>query len=128
MLDENRESRGHKFYLHPCQPGLGHQSSSALLDVSTGGQLSSGRHLPCLDSSGIQPLSMQVSPSTELLAYAVDTGGGEKYDIQVRDIATGKDLLQKPIPVSWPGGAPLHAQLLHMPLLARPATSYAGGV
>ena len=45
---------------------------------------------------------MQVSPDTKRLAYAVDTGGGERYDIQVRDLATGKDLLQKPIPVSRP--------------------------
>jgi oligopeptidase B len=41
----------------------------------------------------------EVSPNHKLLAYAVDTVGGEKYTLHVRDLATGKELLSRPIEV-----------------------------
>ena len=39
-----------------------------------------------------------VSPDHRLLAYGVDTKGGEQYELRVKEIATGKSLLAKPIP------------------------------
>ncbi|WP_432557454.1 S9 family peptidase [Granulicoccus sp. GXG6511] len=33
-----------------------------------------------------------VSPNGELLAYSIDTAGDERYELRVRDIATGEDL------------------------------------
>jgi oligopeptidase B len=42
---------------------------------------------------------LDVSPNHELLGYGVDTVGGEKYALHVKDIKTGKMLLAKPIPV-----------------------------
>ena len=53
---------------------------------------------PGQQGSGL-PAGCQVSPSKQLMAYAVDTQGGEKYDIQVRDLSSGKDLLPKSIKV-----------------------------
>jgi oligopeptidase B len=41
----------------------------------------------------------EVSPNHKLLAYAVDTVGGEKYTLHVRNLATGKELLSRPIEV-----------------------------
>ncbi|PRW44843.1 prolyl endopeptidase-like isoform A [Chlorella sorokiniana] len=37
------------------------------------------------------------SPDHKLVAWGEDTSGNEKYTLRVRDIATGKDLLTKPI-------------------------------
>ena len=54
---------------------------------------------------------MTVSPNNELLAYAADTVGGEKYSIFVKELATGRQLLRSPIPVR-----PLH-DLVSMRLL-----------
>ena len=42
---------------------------------------------------------MTVSPNNQLLAYAADTVGGEKYAIWVKELATGRQLLRSPIPV-----------------------------
>ena len=41
-----------------------------------------------------------------LLAWGEDTAGGEKFTLRVRDLASGKELLKKPIPdtagnVAW---------------------------
>ena len=55
---------------------------------------------PGQQGSGL-PAGCQVSPSKQLMAYAVDTQGGEKYDIQVRDLRSGKDLLPKSIKVGY---------------------------
>lgn len=41
----------------------------------------------------------EVSPDHALLAYAVDTKGGESYTLHVRELATGKQLLKTPIEV-----------------------------
>jgi len=42
--------------------------------------------------------AFEVSPNHNLLAYAVDTEGGEKFTMYVKDLTTGKQLLTKPIP------------------------------
>lgn len=39
----------------------------------------------------------EVSPDGQLLAWAEDTKGGEMYTLRVKDLATGKELLSKPI-------------------------------
>ena len=41
----------------------------------------------------------QVSPDERMVAWAEDRRGNEAYYLRVRDIATGKDLLQQPIKV-----------------------------
>jgi Prolyl oligopeptidase, N-terminal beta-propeller domain len=43
--------------------------------------------------------NVEVSPDHRLLAYGEDTTGNEMYTLHVRDLATGKELLPKPIPV-----------------------------
>ncbi|CAL8468613.1 g8153 [Coccomyxa elongata] len=48
----------------------------------------------------------EVSPNQQLLAWAEDTVGGEKYTLHVKELATGKRLLKTPIPdtagnVAW---------------------------
>ncbi len=40
----------------------------------------------------------QVSPNHKLVAYGVDLKGNESYELRVKDITTGKQLLEKPIP------------------------------
>ena len=40
----------------------------------------------------------EVSLNNRLLAYSVDTTGNEKYTLHVKDLATGKELLARPIP------------------------------
>jgi len=42
---------------------------------------------------------LEVSPDQTMLAWGEDTVGGEKFTLHVKDIATGKQLLQKPIEV-----------------------------
>ena len=44
----------------------------------------------------------EASPDQALLAWAEDTVGGEKYTLHVKDIATGKRLLSRPIKVRCP--------------------------
>ena len=44
----------------------------------------------------------EVSPNQALLAWAEDTVGGEKYALHVKDIASGRRLLSRPIPVRCP--------------------------
>ncbi|KAL6778529.1 hypothetical protein ACKKBF_B15125 [Auxenochlorella protothecoides x Auxenochlorella symbiontica] len=39
----------------------------------------------------------EVSPNHELLAYAVDTVGGEKFTLHVKDLKTGRELLTEPV-------------------------------
>lgn len=46
----------------------------------------------------------EVSPNGRLLAYSIDTSGDERYDLWVRDLATGIDI-DGPIPAIGPGGA-----------------------
>lgn len=41
----------------------------------------------------------QVSPDERMVAWGEDRRGNEAYYLRVRDIATGKDLLQQPIKV-----------------------------
>jgi oligopeptidase B len=36
--------------------------------------------------------AFQVSPDGRLLAYSIDTSGDERYELRVRDLATGKDM------------------------------------
>ena len=38
---------------------------------------------------------LEVSPNHALLAYSVDTDGGERFEVRVRDLATGKDLADR---------------------------------
>ena len=40
----------------------------------------------------------KVSPDHKLLAYGVDTKGNESYELLIKDLATGKQLLAQPIP------------------------------
>ena len=40
---------------------------------------------------------METSPNQQLLAWTEDTVGGEKYTLRVKDLATGKELIE-PIP------------------------------
>jgi protease II len=37
-------------------------------------------------------------PPFRLVAYGEDTSGNEKYTLRVRDLASGKEVLAKPIP------------------------------
>ena len=46
----------------------------------------------------------EMSPSGRLLAYSVDTEGDERYDLFVRDVATG-ELVDGPVPGVGAGGA-----------------------
>ena len=39
-----------------------------------------------------------VSPDHRLLAYGVDTVGGEKFTLHVKELASGRQLLARPIP------------------------------
>lgn len=45
--------------------------------------------------------ALETSPDHKLLAYAEDTTGGEKYTLHVRELATGKQLLKRPIEVCF---------------------------
>ena len=61
-----------------------------------------GGHGP--DSCCLLPLPL--SHICRLLAWGEDTAGGEKFTLHVKDLATGKELLKKPIPdtagnVAW---------------------------
>ena len=60
LLDENRESEKHSFYM-------------------TG--------------------ALAVSPNNEMLAWAEDTSGDEMFTLHIKDIASGRSLLDKPIQV-----------------------------
>jgi len=42
--------------------------------------------------------AFEVSPDHKLLCYAVDTQGGEKFTLYVKNLQSGKQLLAKPIP------------------------------
>ena len=44
----------------------------------------------------------QVSPDEMLVAWGEDRKGNEAYVLRVRDIATGKDVLQRPVEVCLP--------------------------
>lgn len=59
LLDENKDSKGHSFYM-------------------VGG--------------------FEVSPDQKRLAYGVDTKGNEMFTLHVKDLATGKELMSRPIP------------------------------
>ena len=48
---------------------------------------------------------VETSPDHKRIAYAVDTSGGEKYTLHVKELETGKELLRTPIKVA-------HASLL----------------
>lgn len=50
----------------------------------------------------IQVRGFAVSPDHSLLAYAVDTVGGEKFTLHVVDLATRQELLTKSIEVRPP--------------------------
>ena len=43
---------------------------------------------------------VETSPDHTRIAYAVDTSGGEKYTLHVKELETGKELLKTPIKVS----------------------------
>ena len=43
---------------------------------------------------------VETSPDHKRIAYAVDTSGGEKYTLHVKELETGKELLKTPIKVS----------------------------
>jgi len=40
---------------------------------------------------------MEESPNQKLLAWTEDVEGGEKYDLHVKDLSTGKEVME-PIP------------------------------
>lgn len=42
---------------------------------------------------------VETSPDHKRIAYAVDTSGGEKYTLHVKELETGKELLRTPIKV-----------------------------
>ncbi|GAQ79408.1 Prolyl oligopeptidase family protein [Klebsormidium nitens] len=44
-----------------------------------------------------QVRGFKISPNHKLLAYAEDTVGGEKYTLHIKDLASGQELLTKPI-------------------------------
>lgn len=39
--------------------------------------------------------ALEVSPNHKLLAYSVDTDGSERFELRIRDLATGKDLADR---------------------------------
>ena len=51
----------------------------------------------------------QVSPDEALVAWGEDRRGNEAYVLRVRDIATGKDALQRPIEARRLPGLPVPA-------------------
>ena len=44
--------------------------------------------------------ALAVSPNNEMLAWAEDTSGDEMFTLHIKDIASGRSLLDKPIQVS----------------------------
>ena len=43
--------------------------------------------------------ALAVSPDSEMLAWAEDTSGDEMFTLHIKDIASGRSLLEKPIQV-----------------------------
>lgn len=52
--------------------------------------------------SGMCLCVRQVSPDERMVAWGEDRRGNEAYYLRVRDIATGKDILQQPIKARAP--------------------------
>jgi len=79
-------------------PGAGAPAAAEEMDLAQPEEILLDENKEAAKHSFYMVRGFEVSPDERLLAYAEDTQGGEKFTMRVKDIATGRQLLSRPIP------------------------------
>lgn len=104
-----RTEEGKQYRVHcrrKVQPALGKPAETDVMDESIPEEILFDENVEAARHKFYMVGGFEVSPDHRLLAYGEDTKGNEMYTLHVKDLATGKELLSRPIPetagnVAW---------------------------
>ncbi|KAI3426332.1 hypothetical protein D9Q98_008705 [Chlorella vulgaris] len=96
-----RTEEGQQYAVH-CRrrlpAGVGPPSENDVMDKSVPEEVLLDENKEAKPHKFYMTAGFTESPDHRLVAYGEDTSGNEKYTLRVRDLASGKEVLAKPIP------------------------------